>query len=115
MSKFEFTNNLISFNKYNSFNKIPRIINDLENGKSVALVSDAGMPSICDPGEALVKNIRLNQLEVISIPGPCALIMGIVSSGFQSSRFSFEGFLPKKKIEREKILFEISIQRTKVN
>ena len=49
MSKFQFTNKLISFNKYNSFNKIPRIINDLSSGKSIALVSDAGMPSICDP------------------------------------------------------------------
>ena len=57
MSKFAFTNNLISFNKYNSFNKIPRIINDLKKGNSVALVSDAGMPSICDPGEDLIREV----------------------------------------------------------
>ena len=55
MNKFQFTNYLISFNKFNSFNKIPELINDLNSGKSIALVSDAGMPSICDPGEDLIK------------------------------------------------------------
>ena len=108
LNKFEFTNNLISFNKHNSLNKIPRIINDLNSGKSVALVSDAGMPSICDPGEDLVKNLRSNGLNIICIPGPCAALTALVSSGLPSSKFTFEGFLPKKKSEREKILFEIS-------
>ena len=55
MNKFEFNNKLISFNKHNSLNKIPKIINNLKEGQSVAIVSDAGMPSICDPGEDLVK------------------------------------------------------------
>ena len=108
MNKFEFTNNLISFNKHNSLNKIPRIINDLNSGKSVALVSDAGMPSICDPGEDLVKDARVNGLNIICIPGPCAALTALVSSGLPSSKFIFEGFLPKKKSQREKILFEIS-------
>ena len=108
MNKFEFTNNLTSFNKHNSLNKIPRIINDLNSGKSVALVSDAGMPSICDPGEDLVKDVRGNGLNIICIPGPCAALTALVSSGLPSSKFIFEGFLPKKKSQREKILFEIS-------
>ena len=55
MRKFNFDNNLISFNQHNSLIKIPKIINDLNSGKSIALVSDAGMPSICDPGEDLIK------------------------------------------------------------
>ena len=108
MSKFEFTNNLISFNKHNSFNKIPKIIYDLKSGKSIALVSDAGMPSICDPGEELVKEVKFNGLTVICIPGPCAILTALVSSGFPSSKFIFEGFPPKKKKEREKLLLEIS-------
>ncbi len=108
MSKYDFKNNLLSFNKNNSHKKIPNIINQLKEGKSIALVSDAGMPSICDPGEELIKNIRLNQLDVICVPGPCAAIMAVVSSGYECSKFNFEGFLPKKKIDREKILFEIS-------
>ena len=108
MSKFDFKNKLISFNKHNSFNKIPKIIMDLKNMKSIALVSDAGMPSICDPGEDLVKEARLNEINIVCIPGPCAAITALVSSGLPSSKFTFEGFLPKKQSERGKILLEIS-------
>ena len=108
MNKFKINNNLISFNKNNSFNKIPRIIKDLKSGKSMALVSDAGMPGVCDPGEDLVKNAKENDLDIICIPGPCAAITALVSSGFPSSKFVFEGFLPRKQKEREQILLEIS-------
>ena len=108
MSRFDFKNNLISFNKYNSFSKIPKIIKDLKDMKSIALVSDAGMPSICDPGEELIKTSRLNGINVICIPGPCAALTALVSSGLPSSKFIFEGFLPRKKSERKKLLLEIS-------
>ena len=108
MNKFGISNNLISFNKENSFNKIPKLINDLRKGKSIALVSDAGMPGICDPGENIVNKVKSEGFNVICIPGACAAIAALVSSGFPSSSFVFEGFLPKKRIDREKILFEIS-------
>ena len=108
MSKFEFTNNLISFNEFNSSIKIPRIINELNSGKSIALASDAGMPSICDPGENLVKYAKSKGIGIVCIPGPCAALTAIVSSGMPSSKFIFEGFIPKKKSEREKILLQIS-------
>ena len=108
MNKFEFTNNLISFNKHNSISKIPRIINELKADKSIALVSDAGMPSICDPGENLTKSAKSSGISIICIPGPCAALTALVSSGLPSSKFTFEGFLPKKNTEREKILLEIS-------
>ena len=108
MRKYELKNNLISFNKYNSFNKIPKIIKDLNAGKSLALVSDAGMPSICDPGEDLIKKARSNGVPIVCIPGPCAALTALVSSGLPSSKFTFEGFLPKKNSDREKILLEIS-------
>ena len=109
MSKYKFSNNLISFNKHNSFKKTSRIINNLKSGKSIALVSDAGMPGICDPGEELIKDARSYGINIICIPGPCAAITALVSSGLPSSKFIFEGFLPKKKSERKKVLFEISI------
>ena len=108
MNKYEFTNNLISFNKHNSFKKTPGLINLLKSGKSIALVCDAGMPSICDPGEKLVNTARTSGISIFCVPGPCAALTALVSSGLPSSRFTFEGFLPKKKSERENILLEIS-------
>ena len=104
MNKFDIQNKLISFNMHNSFEKIPSIISSLKEGKSGALVSDAGLPSICDPGEDLIDKVRISNLDVICIPGPCAALTALVSSGFPSSKFVFEGFLPKKQTEREKIL-----------
>ncbi len=108
MNKFKISNKMESFNKHNCSKKIPKIISYLNKGKSVAIVSDAGMPGICDPGEELVKSAKIAGHEVICIPGPCAATTALVSSGLASSRFIFEGFLPKKKVDREKILLEIA-------
>ena len=105
--KFQITNHLISFNQHNSFKRIPIIIDGLKSGKSIAIVSDAGLPSICDPGENLVKEVKNNGLNVVCIPGPCAALTALVSSGLPSSKFIFHGFLPKKKKERAQILLEI--------
>ena len=108
MSKFNISNNLISLNKHNSLKRTPKIIDFIKSGKSIALVSDAGMPGICDPGEDVVKAVKLEGFDVICIPGACAPITALVSSGMPSSSFTFEGFLPKKKIDREKIIQQIS-------
>jgi len=108
MNKFEIKNTLISFNQHNSLNKIPKIIDALKKGKSVALVSDAGLPTICDPGEDLIKETKVNGFKTICIPGPCAALTALASSGLPSSKFTFFGFLPKKKSDREEILEEIS-------
>lgn len=108
INRFNISNKLISLNKHNSFKKIPTLINFLKSGKSIALVSDAGMPGICDPGEDVVKAVKTEGFDVICIPGPCAAITALVTSGMPSSRFVFLGFLPRKKSDREKILLEIS-------
>ena len=108
MNKFEINNKLISFNKENSYKKISKLIKYLKSGKSLALVSDAGMPGICDPGEDLVRNAKINGIDAICVPGPCAAINALISSGMPCSSFIFEGFLPKKKKDKEKILSEIS-------
>ena len=108
MNRFNISNNLISFNKNNSLIKIPKIVKDLKGGKSIAIVSDAGMPGICDPGEDIARCLKSEGIDIICIPGACAAITALVSSGLPSSSFVFEGFLPKKKIDREKILLEIS-------
>jgi len=108
MNKFEFKNKLISFNKNNSSRKIPKLIDNLASGKSIALVSDAGLPSICDPGEDLIKNAKLHGFNIVCIPGPCAALTALVSSGFPSSKFTFEGFMPKKNSERDELLSKLS-------
>ena len=108
MNKFNISNKLISFNKHNSLIKIPNLIKDLKEGKSIAIVSDAGMPGICDPGEDITKIVRSQGIDIICIPGACAAITALVSSGLPSSSFVFEGFLPRKQSERDKILLEIS-------
>ena len=108
INKFKISNKLISFNKHNSFKKIPTIVSQLKSGKSIALVSDAGMPGISDPGENIVKAVKAEGFDVICIPGPCAAITALVTSGMPSSNFVFLGFLPRKKIDREKLLLEIS-------
>ena len=108
MNKFNISNKFISFNKYNSSIKIPNLVNDLKEGKSIAIVSDAGMPGICDPGEDIARSLKCEGIEIICIPGACAAITALVSSGLPSSSFVFEGFLPRKEIDRAKILLEIS-------
>ncbi|WP_288255650.1 16S rRNA (cytidine(1402)-2'-O)-methyltransferase [uncultured Prochlorococcus sp.] len=108
MNKFNFSNKLISFNQHNSSIKIPKIIKDLKEGKSIAIVSDAGMPGICDPGEDITKSAKSEGIDIICVPGACAAITALISSGLPSSSFVFEGFLPKRQIDREKILLEIS-------
>ena len=108
MNKFNISNKLISFNKHNSSTKIPKLIQDLKAGKSIAIVSDAGMPGICDPGEDIARNAKSAGIDLICVSGPCAALTALISSGMPSSSFVFEGFLPKKQIDREKILLEIS-------
>jgi len=108
MNKFNISNKLISFNKHNSLIKIPKIVKNLKEGKSIAIVSDAGMPGICDPGEDIARTVKSEGIDMICVPGACAAITALVSSGLPSSSFVFEGFLPKKQIDRKKILLEIS-------
>ena len=108
MNKFNISNQLISFNKHNSLIKTPKIVKDLKEGKSIAIVSDAGMPGICDPGEEIARSVKSEGIDIICVPGACAAITALVSSGLPSSSFVFEGFLPKKQIDRDKILLEIS-------
>ena len=100
LNKYDVKNKLISFNKHNSINKIKGVISDLKNGESIALVSDAGMPSICDPGEHLVECAWSNEIEVICVPGPCAALTALVSSGMPASSFIFEGFFKEKSREK---------------
>lgn len=89
-------NRLISYFEHNKNARHDMLICDLMEGKSIAVISDAGMPCISDPGEALVRLAIANAITVSVIPGPSALVSAIAASGFDTRRFVFEGFLPVK-------------------
>ncbi len=99
---------LLSYHKHNVKSRLIQLLEILKSNGSIALISDAGLPGISDPGEELVHASRLNNHEVICIPGPCAAITALVVSGLPSHRFCFEGFLPKKQSDRKKLLKYIS-------
>ena len=99
---------LQSFNQINEDKKAPKIISALNEGKNIALVSDAGTPLISDPGYKFIKNARENRIRVEPIPGCCALIAAITSSGLPSDRFTFHGFLPRSATKRLNELNKLS-------
>ena len=111
MNYLRIKNRLVSFNDHNAKKKLSYIICELKKGNSIALVSDAGMPLISDPGEILVREAKKESIDIITIPGPCAAITALVCSGLSSSSFTFYGFLPKSGKEREKILNSIKISK----
>lgn len=99
---------LISYYKQNEKVKTEILMEKLIMGKNIALVSDAGTPVISDPGEEIVKVAIQNNIKVVPIPGPCALITALIASGMSAKEFSFIGFLPVNKKEKDEILNEIS-------
>src|SRR5512147_2871500 len=94
---------LESYHIFNEHQKTGELINRIAGGETIALVSDAGTPSISDPGFMLVRACMEKSIPVECLPGPTALIPALVSSGFPSDRFCFEGFLPHKKGRKTKL------------
>ena len=92
---------LVSYHEHNKVSRSGKVLDALLQGKSVALVSDAGMPCISDPGYELVSLCAENGIRVVVVPGPCAAVTAIAGSGLDGSRFVFEGFLPVKGRERK--------------
>lgn len=103
LSHFDIKNKLVSHHKFNEHKTVEMIASQIETGKNVALISDAGTPGISDPGYLLVKTCLDKEIEVECLPGATALIPALVNSGFPTDRFSFEGFLPQKKGRQKKI------------
>jgi len=99
---------LLSYHKHNFKSRHYQLLEILESNGSLALISDAGLPAINDPGQELVHAAKSNNYEVICVPGPCAAITALVISGLPTERFCFEGFLPKKQSLRNKRLQDIS-------
>ena len=98
-----------SHHKFNEHATVGRVAEAINNGRDVALVSDAGTPGISDPGFLLVRKCVEEGIEVVTLPGATALIPAVVQSGFPCDRFCFEGFLPQKK-GRMKRLQELALE-----
>lgn len=104
LNHFDIHTKLTSYHEFNKYDKADELVGELINGKSIAVITDAGTPGISDPGEVLVKKCHEAGIRVTSLPGACALITAVTSSGLCSRRFVFEGFLSADKKERNRTL-----------
>lgn len=104
LNYFNISKPLISYHRHNEDVKTEGLINEILGGKNIAIVTDAGTPAISDPGEVIVRDAIKNEIDVIPIPGACALINAVIASGLSTNEFSFYAFLPlNKKLRKEKI------------
>lgn len=107
LNHYEISKPLISYHRHNEDVKSSFLINKLLEGENIALVTDAGTPGISDPGEEIVKEAIKNNIEIIPIPGACALINALITSGLNTKEFAFYGFLPLNKKNRKNVLERI--------
>ena len=107
LNHLEISKPLISYHRHNEENRQDIIIEKLLEGQNIAIVSDAGTPGICDPGEVVIKTCIENNINVIPIPGACAMINALIVSGISTKEFNFLGFLPLNKKTRKQKLLEI--------
>lgn len=111
LNRFEIKKPMVSYFEHNRFERGPIIAQRILSGESCALVTDAGMPAISDPGEDLVRLCHEKGIKVESVPGPCAFTTALALSGMPSKRFTFEGFLPVDKSERREHIESLKGER----
>ena len=114
MKHFGIATPMHSHHKFNEHDALPAVMAQLEGGKTLALISDAGTPAISDPGFLLVRECRRQGIEVETLPGPTAFVPALVNSGLPCERFCFEGFLPQKKGRASKLAALCDEQRTMI-
>ena len=107
LNHLEISKPLISYHRHNEDVKTDILIKELKQGKQIALVSDAGTPGICDPGEEVIKKCIEEKIKIVPIPGACAMINALICSGLDTKEFLFVGFLPLNKKNRKEKLEEI--------
>lgn len=107
LKHFGLTVPLSSYHDHNKARAVPQIIEQIQSGRKVAVVSDAGMPCISDPGFTLVRALQQAQLDWTVIPGPSSTLAALVLSGFSPDRFLYVGYLPRKKGQRSRLLDEL--------
>ncbi len=104
LNYFEIDNSLTSYHEHNEKVKAQKLLSRLEEGDTIALVSDAGMPGISDPGQEIIKRAIEKGIEVIPVPGPTAVSSALVVSGLPMNSFVFEGFVPRKGDKRQEFI-----------
>ena len=107
LNHFEIKTPMTSYHEYNKIEKGRKLVEKLQEGLNIALITDAGTPGISDPGEELVKKCYEAGIEVTSLPGAAACITALTLSGLSTRRFAFEAFLPTDKKEKQSILKEL--------
>ena len=107
LNHFEIKTPMTSYHEYNKIEKGRKLVEKLQEGLNIALITDAGTPGISDPGEELVKMCYEAGIEVTSLPGAAACITALTLSGLSTRRFAFEAFLPTDKKEKQSILKEL--------
>ena len=107
LNHFDIHTPMTSYHEYNKYDKGKYLVSQLEEGKDVALITDAGTPGISDPGEELVKMCAAAGIRVTTLPGACACVSALTLSGLATRRFAFEAFLPADKKERKAVLEEM--------
>lgn len=114
LNKLGIRGKLVSNHKYNEHGKAKYFIGELKQGKSVAVITDAGTPCISDPGNELIKSAVAEGIRVMAIPGPCAAVAALSVSGFDLSTFTFYGFFPRENADRRRLLEQMrrGISRT---
>lgn len=104
LTRFAIETPTVSYHEHNAQSQTPRLVARMQAGESVALISDAGMPGISDPGEELIKAAIAAAIPVVPVPGPVAAVTGLVVSGLPTARWVFEGFLPREGKARRRLL-----------
>lgn len=107
LNHFNIKTPMTSYHEFNKYDKAGYLVEQLQQGINIALITDAGTPGISDPGEELVKQCYAAGIEVTSLPGPAACITALTLSGLSTRRFCFEAFLPSDKKEKQWILEEL--------
>src|SRR5258707_4754628 len=109
LKHFEIAKPMLSYFQFNEARRSEQILERLQRGEKVALVTDAGTPGISDPGERVVRAARAAGLRVESVPGPCVLVAALTASGLSTEEFHFIGFLPHKSGQRRKQLEALQV------
>ena len=108
LDRHDIKTRMSSYHEHNEAKTTPALIERLEGGEDIALISDAGTPLLSDPGQRLVEAAIAAGIEIVAVPGASALLAALVASGMDASRFTFQGFLPRKGRERKAALAEIA-------